>query len=85
MKTICITCKADCHNAGTLSTLRAENANLRKERDAAVEQLHGICGSCSYYTPYHNRGKCASCVHEIVRDIKITPSDHWKWCGPQED
>lgn len=65
--------------------LRAELEKVKRERDAAVEQLHGICESCVHYTPYHNRGKCASCEHEIVRDKKITPSDNWEWRGQKED
>ena len=65
--------------------LRAELKQVKRERDAAVEQLHGICESCVHYTPYHNRGECASCEHEIVRDKKITPSDNWEWRGQKKD
>ena len=64
--------------------LRAEMEQVKRERDTAIEQLHGICDACQHYTPYHNRGKCASCEHEIVRDPKIPPVDNWEWRGPKE-
>lgn len=31
---------------------RAEKAE--RERDAALEHLHGICSACKNYSPYHN-------------------------------
>lgn len=46
--------------------LRAEMEQVKRERDTAIEQLHGICDACQHYTPYHNRGKCASCEHEEI-------------------
>ena len=64
--------------------LRAELEQVRREREAAVQQLQGICDVCQHYTPYHNCGKCAFCEHEIVRDPKIPPVDNWEWCGQKE-
>ena len=72
MKTICITCKNDCNNAGTtariswcpqykpgrilsnaeriramsdeeLEAVQAELERVKRERDAAVEDLHKLC------------------------------------------
>ena len=74
--------------ATALSTLQAENEKLRaeleqvkREKDAAIEQLHGMCNVCQHYYPYHNRGKCAFCEHETLRDTKIPPVDNWEWRG----
>lgn len=71
-----------------LSTLQTENEKFRDEleqvkrdRDAAIEQLHGMCNVCQHYYPYHNRGKCAFCEHETIRDTKIPPVDNWEWRG----
>ena len=71
--------------ATAIETLCADYARITAERDAAMEQLHGICSVCDNYTPYHNHGECAWCIHEICRDNKIPASDNWKWRGLKED
>ena len=61
--------------------LRDEMEQVKRERDAVIEQLHGMCNVCKHYYPYHNRGKCAFCEHETIRDTKIPPVDNWEWRG----
>ncbi len=71
-----------CHAAATtLSTLRAENASLRKERDAAVEDvLDAAITPCSYckHGPI-NGGICDmdNDNHEMF--------SCWEWRGPEEE
>ena len=71
-----------CHAAATtLSTLRAENASLRKERDAAVEDvLDAAITPCSYckHGPI-NGGICDmdNDNHEMF--------SYWEWRGPEEE
>lgn len=70
-----------CHAAANaLSTLRAENASLRKERDAAVEDvLDAAITPCSYckHGPI-NGGICDmdNDNHEMF--------SCWEWRGPEE-
>ena len=59
--------------------VRAEKAE--RERDAAVEQLHGICSACVHYTPYHNDGLCATCTHEVACFVPEKATDKWEWNG----
>ena len=66
--------------ADALSTLQAENASLRKERDAAVEDvLDAAITPCSY------------CKHGPINGgICDMDNDHhemfscWEWRGPEE-
>ena len=73
------------------STLQAENKKLRaeleqvkRERDVAIEQLHGHCPACAHYTPNHNEGLCRFCCFEIAQDTNVEINDNWKWRGPKE-
>ena len=77
--------------AAALSTLQAENKKLRaeleqvkRERDVAIEQLHGHCPACAHYTPNHNEGLCRFCCFEIAQDTNVEINDNWKWRGPKE-
>ena len=77
--------------ATALSTLQAENKKLRaeleqvkRERDVAIEQLHGHCPACAHYTPNHNEGLCRFCCFEIAQDTNVEINDNWKWRGPKE-
>ena len=77
--------------ATALSTLQAENKKRRaeleqvkRERDVAIEQLHGHCPACAHYTPNHNEGLCRFCCFEIAQDTNVEINDNWKWRGPKE-
>ena len=85
-----------CIDAATvLSTLQAENEKLRaeleqvkRERNTAVKQLHGICSVCKNYSHYHNRGKCRFCMYEPARDKGAEVNDNndnWEWRGTQKE
>lgn len=65
--------------------LGTELERAKLERDAAVEQLHGICSACKNYSPYHNRGKCRFCTYEPARDKDAEVNDNWEYRGQKED
>ena len=78
--------------ADALSTLQAENKKLRdeveqvkRERDVAIEQLHGHCPACAHYTPNHNEGLCRFCCFEVARNTNVEINDNWEWRGQKED
>lgn len=58
---------------------------IKAERDAALEHLHGICFACVNYSPYHNTGKCAFCVYEPAREKDVEANDNWQWRGPKKE
>ena len=62
-----------------------ELEQVKRERDAAVEQLHGICSACKNYSPYHNRGKCRFCTYEPARDKDAEVNDNWEYRGQKEE
>lgn len=64
--------------------LRAELEQVKRERDVAIEQLHGHCPACAHYTPNHNEGLCRFCCFEIARGTNVEINDNWKWRGPKE-
>lgn len=64
--------------------LRAELEQVKRERDVAIEQLHGHCPACAHYTPNHNEGLCRFCCFEIAQDTNVEINDNWKWRGPKE-
>lgn len=65
--------------------LRAELEQVKRERDAAIEDLRGKCSACANYTPYHNDGPCATCKFEIACFVPEKATDKWQWRGPKED
>lgn len=69
---------------------RAEEAEAKaekteEERDAAVDQLRGLCSACKHYTPYHNDGPCATCTHEVACFVPEKATDKWEWVGVKEE
>ena len=64
--------------------LRAELEQVKRERDVAIEQLHGHCPACAHFTPNHNEGLCRFCCFEIAQDTNVEINDNWKWRGPKE-
>ena len=65
--------------------LRDELEQVKRERDVAIEQLHGHCPACAHYTPNHNEGPCQFCCFEIARGTNVEINDNWKWRGPKEE
>ena len=77
--------KYDCDMADGFSVLAGDAFayihQLERERDAAVELLHGFCGACA------NEGKHEICV-ECSRRLPFEPDDkddYWQWRGVQEE
>lgn len=63
--------------------LEAENKQLRRERDQAVEDLNTLrkrsgwkCEAC-YYNDHYNRDICTGCEYNN--------DNNWKWRGVQEE
>lgn len=75
----------DCLDDDEWKAIRAELEMVKWERDAAVEQLHGVCSACKNYSPYHNRGKCRFCVYELARDKDAEVNDNWEWIGQRKE
>lgn len=69
----------------TLAMAKADLEKTTRERDAAVEQLHGICSACVNYTPNHNEGPCRDCQYETARyPMRTKPKDNWRWNGGRQ-
>lgn len=62
---------------------RAETAE--RERDAAVEQLHGYCPACAHYTANYCDGACAECKHEYYQYRSPEAQDKWEWNGGDKE
>ena len=88
--TLALLCRLECERdeaRNDLDTLNYANTELhnayeamKRERDAAVELLHGFCGACA------NEGKHEICV-ECSRRLPFEPDDKndcWQWRGVQE-
>lgn len=81
-----------CMDAATaLSTLRAENAQLRAEleqvkaeKDAAVESIPHECKTCVYHTVFFNG---CTLDHDCTNPDGGCSNnyDRWKWRGPQKE
>lgn len=64
---------------------RAEKAE--KERDAAVEDMRGICYLCANAKPYSEFSqRMMTCEHiKAVASTKSPGCKHFKWRGPKEE
>ena len=61
---------------GKIEQLEAENAQLKAERDAAIDDLQydRSCVSCKYH--YHGTATCSGCHID---------KDRWEWRGVQNE
>ena len=73
-----------CPHQRSAQEVLAELEQVKRERDVAIEQLHGHCPTCAHYTPNHNEGPCQFCCFEIARGTNVEINDNWKWRGPKE-
>lgn len=64
---------------------RAEKAE--KERDAAIEDMRGICYLCANAKPYSEFSqRMMTCEHiKAVASTKSPGCKHFKWRGPKEE
>lgn len=58
-----------------IADLERELAAVKRERDALVDGLHGICESCKHY----ETELCACCLHDP--DTWNATEDNWEWRG----
>ena len=75
--------KQNFQEAIIMITKMAEKAE--KERDAAINQLHGEYFACVHYTPCHNEGPCRTCKYEIACLLPDEATDNWKWNGGKSE
>lgn len=71
--------------ADAIEQLQTKNEELSAKLDAAIDQLHGYCPSCTHYTPNHNEGPCRTCKHEYYHRLNNESLDNWEWRGPQKE
>lgn len=57
---------------------------VEKERDAAIEMLHGYCPACKNYIENHCEGPYEGCKHEYCVYDGYDAQDHWEWRGLKE-
>ena len=68
--------------ATALEQLQAENDRLRRERDAAVEDLNAIIGDIEEI----RRGNyCANKSHRCYVEAEKYRCNNFKWRGPKEE
>ena len=68
--------------AAALEQLQAENDRLRRERDAAVEDLNAIIGDIEEI----RRGNyCANKSHRCYVEAEKYRCNNFKWRGPKEE
>lgn len=61
---------------------------LERERDAAVEDAHGVCKACIHYNGHYPPGEIMSCCkfEECVHGSDDWDSeDHWQWRGVEKE
>ena len=68
-----------------LQEQEAELEQVKRERDAAIKQLHGNCTACKHFTPKHNEGPCRTCKHEYYHLLNNESLDNWEWRGPHKE
>lgn len=67
-----------------IGELTEKVAQLERERDAAVEDAHGICSACIHFNARHNSGDIMSCCkfEECIHGADDFDSeDFWQWRG----
>ena len=74
-----------CPHQRSAQEVLAELEQVKRERDVAIEQLHGHCPACAHYTPNHNEGLCRFCCFEVARNENVEINDNWEWRGQKED
>lgn len=58
-----------------------ELEDVKRERDAAIEELRGMCYLCTHF---NDNNFCFECMHFCPFDDECFHKDHWQWRGPQE-
>lgn len=74
-----------------MDDLKTENERLRKERDALMDELKGICWACKNQKPWKMSvtGDTVACEHLAARGVVAAGGragkncEHWQWRGPE--
>ena len=77
-------CHSQSHIADLIESLSAQLDQVTRERDAAVEDAHGVCKACIHYNGHYPPGEIMSCCkfEECVHGSDDWDSeDHWQWRG----
>lgn len=64
--------------------LLQKNQQLERERDAAVEYLHGWCEVCVHWGSEDSIAFCDGCSHNYPFEHETNFTDNWQWRGVQE-
>lgn len=62
--------------ADTIETLMAERDAMIFERNAAVDEMRGICKYCKHGPPSYRKTACYDCCDD---------NHNWQWRGPQKE
>lgn len=76
---LCINRGAECivHQAiAAIETLLAERDSMIVERNAAVDEMRGICKYCKHSPPSYRKTACYDCCDDC---------HNWLWRGPQKE
>ena len=71
-------CPATCEAATALEQLQAENDRLKRERDAAVEEIPKVC----YYCKHRKGWKTCD---RFDGNSEAETCTKWQWRGPKEE
>lgn len=61
--------------ADAIETLLAERDAMIFERNAAVDEMRGICKYCKHSPPSYRKTACYDCCED---------NHNWQWRGPQK-
>lgn len=64
--------------------LRAELEQVKVERDAAVEDMRGICYLCNFGRPYRESPILRSCPHFSAVSPKRIDCPYFEWRGKED-
>lgn len=57
---------------------------VKRERDAAVEDLKGLCGMCAHWNHGFMEDACEECIYSKPFDDDTFEPDNWQWRGVKE-
>ena len=71
--------------ADLIESLAAELEQVKRERDAAVEDLRGYCNVCMHWNRGLMEDACEHCRHSRPFDDDTFEPDNWQWRGVKEE
>lgn len=73
---VCCDCNQCVKSADAIETLMAERDAMIFERNAAVDEMRGICKYCKHGPPSYRKTACYDCCDD---------NHNWQWRGPQKE